>query len=231
MALGLLILSDVDIRSPRLLPHDHTNGTVAGRKQGKHSAYLGKGQPWRDLANQPANTIRCRCASGRRNLGFLSQDPLIVTAWALQTNFEVHISPTAAFPTLVDRGVCFQAQRPAMATSYLDVTLPWAGLAAAAWVLAYYLYPYFVTYARLRGIPAPFPAQFTNLWLLSAARHGNRSLAVDAAHRKLGKVVRVAPNHVSINDEAAIGIIYGHGNGLLKSSVNDLPKSVVFCRL
>lgn len=80
----------------------------------------------------------------------------------------------------------------------------------------YYLLPY-LRQKALHGIPAPFPAQFTNLWLLWQCRHGRRFLAVDAAHKKLGKVVRIQPNHVSIADPDAIQIIYGHGNGFLKA--------------
>jgi len=48
-------------------------------------------------------------------------------------------------------------------------------------------------------------------------RHGRRYLAVDGMHKKLGKVVRIQPNHVSIADDSAIQTIYGHGNGFLKA--------------
>jgi benzoate 4-monooxygenase len=79
------------------------------------------------------------------------------------------------------------------------------------------LFPYLVTYRQLRGIPAPFPAQFTDLWLLRVVRRGDRYKTVDEVHKKLGPVVRIQPNHVSINDDAAIQAVYGHGNGFLKS--------------
>ena len=94
---------------------------------------------------------------------------------------------------------------------------PWAIPVLAFGVAAYYLHPYFVTYGHLRGIPAPFPAQFTNLWLLSVCRRGKRYLNVDQVHKKLGPVVRIQPNHVSIANDEAIQLIYGHGNGFLKS--------------
>ncbi len=94
---------------------------------------------------------------------------------------------------------------------------PWVLLAAVLGGLAvYYLYPYFATLGHLRGIPAPFPAQFTNLWLLYECRRGRRYLAVDEAHKRLGPVVRIQPNHVSIADVDAIQVIYGYG-GFLKS--------------
>lgn len=93
---------------------------------------------------------------------------------------------------------------------------PWALAAAPVLLLAYYLYPYLVTYAPLRAIPAPFPAQFSNLWLLLVVRRGVRYAVVDELHKKLGPVVRIQPNHVSVADDAAIQEIYGHGNGFLK---------------
>jgi len=90
-------------------------------------------------------------------------------------------------------------------------------MSIAAGLLCYYLYPYYVTHGHLRRIAAPFPAQFTNLWLLLACRRGKRYLVVDEVHRKLGPVVRIQPNHISIADDEAIQAIYGHGNGFLKS--------------
>ena len=94
----------------------------------------------------------------------------------------------------------------------------WAIPAALSLVVASYLFSYFVTYGHLRDIPAPFGAQFSNLWLLAEERWGVRYRTVDDAHRKYGKVIRIQPNHVSIqDDETAITAIYGHGNGFLKS--------------
>ena len=79
----------------------------------------------------------------------------------------------------------------------------------------YYLLPYIRNWA-IRDIPAPFPAAFTNLWLLYQCRHGRRYLAVDNAHKRYGTLVRIQPDHVSVADAEAIPIIYGHGNGFLK---------------
>lgn len=103
---------------------------------------------------------------------------------------------------------------------------PWAPAGLVAAVLAYYIIPYFATFGDLRDIPAPFPAQFTNLWLLSVVRRGNRYEVVDKMHKKFGKVVRIAPNHVSIADVSAIHSIYGHGNGFLKSDFYDTFVSI-----
>lgn len=103
---------------------------------------------------------------------------------------------------------------------------PWALAAAGVAFIAYYIYPYFTTYGQLRSIPAPFPAQFTNWWLLYACRRGKRYLIVDEIHKKLGPVVRIQPHHVSIADDEAIPIIYGHGNGFLKSEFYDAFVSI-----
>lgn len=83
----------------------------------------------------------------------------------------------------------------------------------------YYILPYLQTW-RLRDIPTPSFAAFTNLWLLVQARQGRRFEAVHEAHQKHGKLVRIAPRHVSIADDGAINAIYGHGNGFLKAYVD-----------
>ena len=94
------------------------------------------------------------------------------------------------------------------ASPYLILLLP----------VLYYILPY-IRNKALTAVPAPFPAQFSNLWLMWQCRKGKRYLAVDAAHKKYGKVVRIQPNHVSIADPNAIQAIYGHGNGFLKAYV------------
>jgi hypothetical protein len=77
--------------------------------------------------------------------------------------------------------------------------------------LLYYGLPY-ISHSKIRDIPGPFPAAFTNLWLMYQCRRGRRSLAVEEAHKRYGPIVRIQPNHVSIADPEAIGIVYGHGN-------------------
>ncbi|KAL6792851.1 cytochrome P450 [Trichoderma sp. SZMC 28012] len=103
---------------------------------------------------------------------------------------------------------------------------PWAIVALAGALVASYLYQYFVTYAPLRRFAAPFPAQFSNLWLLSVCRRGDRYATVDKLHKKLGKFVRIQPNHVSIADDEAINLVYGHSNGFLKSEFYDAFVSI-----
>ena len=81
--------------------------------------------------------------------------------------------------------------------------------------LVYYLLPYFRNNA-IRDIPGPKVALFSNLWLLYQCRRGRRYLAVDQAHKELGSLVRIQPDHVSIADPEAIPIIYSHTGGWLK---------------
>ncbi|KAH7311626.1 putative benzoate 4-monooxygenase cytochrome P450 [Stachybotrys elegans] len=103
---------------------------------------------------------------------------------------------------------------------------PWAVLAALGLLGSSYVYAHLVTHRHLRGLPAPFPAQFTSLWLFSVCRRGQRFAIVHDVHVRLGKVVRLQPNHVSIADDSAIQEIYGHGNGFLKADFYDAFVSI-----
>ncbi|PTB37142.1 uncharacterized protein TrAFT101_010875 [Trichoderma asperellum] len=103
---------------------------------------------------------------------------------------------------------------------------PWTLVALGGLVVVSYLYQFLVTYAPLRRFPAPFPAQFSNLWLLNVCRRGDRYDTVDKLHKKMGKFVRIQPNHVSIADDEAINAVYGHGNGFLKSEFYDAFVSI-----
>lgn len=94
---------------------------------------------------------------------------------------------------------------------------PWTVLGV---LVISYLYPHMVTYRAIRDLPGPLLARFSNLWLLMTARRGKRYILVDEAHKKHGQMIRIQPNHVSVNDDKAIPLIYGHGNGFLKSYVH-----------
>lgn len=93
---------------------------------------------------------------------------------------------------------------------------PWIACTIPVWFILYYTIPYFTTHKALSRVPGPFPAKFSNLWVALSARRGQKFAAVDSAHRKYGKVVRIGFNHVSIADERALNVVYGHGNGFLK---------------
>ena len=84
--------------------------------------------------------------------------------------------------------------------------------------LLFYLLPYLRNQSLL-NIPGPLIARFSNLWLLLQSRRGRRYLAVDAAHKKYGQLVRIQPDHVSVADPEAIPIIYSHTGGWTKRFV------------
>lgn len=103
---------------------------------------------------------------------------------------------------------------PPIFTMFVDLLLsPYSVLSV---LFLYYFIPYLQA-SSLRGIPSPFPAAFSNFWLLFQCRRGRRYQAVHDAHSKYGPLVRLQPHHVSIADSDAIQVVYGHGNGFLKS--------------
>ncbi|KAJ5720365.1 uncharacterized protein N7483_008299 [Penicillium malachiteum] len=93
---------------------------------------------------------------------------------------------------------------------------PWMACTIPVWIVLYYTIPYFTTYKSLSHVPGPFIAKFSNIWVGISARRGQKFAAVDTAHKKYGNVVRIGFNHVSIADERALNVVYGHGNGFLK---------------
>lgn len=93
---------------------------------------------------------------------------------------------------------------------------PYLLLLIPLYVAVFYLIPYISSYPALGHIPGPWSAKFSNIWLGFSARKGQKFAAVNWAHRKYGKFVRVGYNHVSIADERALGVVYAHGNGFLK---------------
>ncbi|KAL1411303.1 hypothetical protein Q8F55_002254 [Vanrija albida] len=98
----------------------------------------------------------------------------------------------------------------------------WALPVTALALIAFsYLYAHFVTHSALRGIPGPLAAKLSNVWLFSTARRGVRSRTIHDLHQRLGPLVRIQPNHVSIVDEDAVKVIYGHGSGLPKADYYD----------
>jgi hypothetical protein len=59
------------------------------------------------------------------------------------------------------------------------------------------------------------------LWRILKNLQSEHFLAVHEAHQKLGRHVRIAPNHVSVSDPAAMNNIYGHDAGFLKDAWYD----------
>ena len=73
------------------------------------------------------------------------------------------------------------------------------------------------TLSPLRSIPGPFWARVSNFWLFRAIQHGSFDKVNLDLHRKYGPIVRVAPNMYSIDNPAAIKIIYGINSKFPKS--------------
>jgi hypothetical protein len=67
-----------------------------------------------------------------------------------------------------------------------------------------------------RDIPGPFLATISPLWKLRSALNGTLHKDITDAHGKYGKIVRIAPDEVSISDPESIKTIYGHGSGFTK---------------
>ncbi|EIW78435.1 cytochrome P450 monooxygenase pc-bph [Coniophora puteana RWD-64-598 SS2] len=99
-----------------------------------------------------------------------------------------------------------------------NVDLTSAAAASFAAFLAVHLGPYAWDRYHLKSIPGPFWAKFSDAWLAWVAANGHRSEEVHKLHEKLGPVVRIAPNHISIADPDALQIIYAHGSNTLKKS-------------
>ncbi|GAA5856734.1 hypothetical protein JCM8547_008814 [Rhodosporidiobolus lusitaniae] len=87
-------------------------------------------------------------------------------------------------------------------------------------VLLYTVIPH-IQRISLRKYPGPALAGFTRLWLAKQVRVGQRSVKIHEQHEKLGKFVRIGPKEISINDPAALPIVYAHGNGSLKTDFYD----------
>lgn len=87
-------------------------------------------------------------------------------------------------------------------SSLMEIILPCA-------LMILLIVTYLQSYLKLRRIPGPFLAAWSNLprlyWVLSRRAHEVHI----ALHKKYGKLVRVGPNMVSVGDPAEIHNIYG----------------------
>ncbi|KAH7024061.1 putative cytochrome P450 oxidoreductase [Ilyonectria destructans] len=68
------------------------------------------------------------------------------------------------------------------------------------------------------GIPGPRLAKLSGLWYAYRIYRGRFERENIDLHEQYGKIVRVAPNHYSINDPGALKTIYGHGTKFVKSN-------------
>ncbi|EJC97664.1 cytochrome P450 monooxygenase pc-bph [Fomitiporia mediterranea MF3/22] len=104
----------------------------------------------------------------------------------------------------------------------LNVTF-WLWFFLLAIIFAVHLDAYFIDSHRIRrnGISGPFLARFSGAWLGWVVFQGRQSEVVHSLHKKFGTFVRLSPNHVSISDPDALRLVYGRGNGALKSDYYD----------
>ena len=75
-------------------------------------------------------------------------------------------------------------------------------------------------YWRLRHIPGPILAKFSDLWRLYAVWRGDAEITYFKLHEQYGDIVRVGPNCVSISKPDVIPSIYGIGKGFVKASAS-----------
>ncbi|KAI1858148.1 hypothetical protein JX265_010816 [Neoarthrinium moseri] len=72
-------------------------------------------------------------------------------------------------------------------------------------------------FTPLRGIPGPWHAKFTHLWLKKHVITGRRMHYIHDMHQKYGPVIRVSPHEIDIADPAAFQEIHRIGGGYVKS--------------
>lgn len=71
----------------------------------------------------------------------------------------------------------------------------------------------YVLYVRegtpLKGIPGPFMASITKLWIFQQQRGYQRHKVDIGLYRKYGSIVRIAPNEVLVSSPQSLKTIYG----------------------
>ncbi|GKZ51841.1 hypothetical protein AbraIFM66951_007510 [Aspergillus brasiliensis] len=84
----------------------------------------------------------------------------------------------------------------------------------------------------LKDIPGPAWAKLTRLWEVYALLPGDLEKKLILLHRRHGPIVRIGPNKCSIDDPAAVKIIYGLGKPFVKASFysafTDVDKTSLF---
>lgn len=74
----------------------------------------------------------------------------------------------------------------------------------------------------LQDIPGPTLAAYTKFWRVYDVSKGQAHWTTIALHKKYGKLVRIAPNVVSISDPAAIPVIYSTKGDFTKTDFYSL---------
>lgn len=96
--------------------------------------------------------------------------------------------------------------------------VPQSGLGASCVLVSVLICYLTLVWARLRRVPGPFLAKFTNLerayWVFTRHAH---DIHINL-HERYGKLVRFGPNMVSVQDASEIPNLYRMHNPLLKAS-------------
>lgn len=90
-------------------------------------------------------------------------------------------------------------------------------LAVSGIIFFLILIAYRIYFHPLAGIPGPFPAKITGQWRSVCYWKGTWHDDILRVHRQYGQVVRIAPNEVSVVDQHAMKLLYGHGHNALKT--------------
>ena len=90
--------------------------------------------------------------------------------------------------------------------------LPTVAISLIALLLFYRQY-----FHPLAGIPGPFFARFTGQWRNWNYYKGQWHDVILNLHNKYGRVVRIAPNEISIVDQKTMRILFGHGTNSEKT--------------
>ncbi|ELU45646.1 cytochrome P450 monooxygenase [Rhizoctonia solani AG-1 IA] len=101
-------------------------------------------------------------------------------------------------------------------------TLVYVPIGVAAHLVPYLLDPHNYRRPTIKG---PWLNALSDAWLAHAAAQGDRS-ELKTERVRIGKFVRLAPNHISIADPEALQIVYAHGNGTLKTEFYDAFVSI-----
>jgi hypothetical protein len=94
-----------------------------------------------------------------------------------------------------------------------DAILPSSYLVPQLYFVPFAAFLAYVVYIRLfsplAGIPGPFSASLSRLWLIQHSLRGDMHRVTIDLHKRHGKLVRTGPREVSVNDISAIKKIYG----------------------
>ncbi|KAF2228074.1 cytochrome P450 [Elsinoe ampelina] len=92
-----------------------------------------------------------------------------------------------------------------------------AAIASLGLTLIVLLVIYRIFLHPLSRIPGPFLARISNNWKTSKYRQGQWHEDIVKLHETYGRVVRIAPNEISVVDEYAMKQLYGHGHNAAKT--------------